>query len=247
METIRLRYSYYGWRARIGLLVPAANVVMEPEMTRMIPDGVSVHASRLALAGAYSDKSAGVMVASVAQAAALLRMTDPSVMVFGCTSSSFLEDEQEIRRRIEEVTGAPAITSSGAILQGLRCLGVQKLAVATPYPGFVNDEEKRWLESEGFRVMDIQGLDLGKDEYEVKLIGRQPPQVAYALALRAARCQPEAVFISCGNFSTAPIIEALERDLGVPVVTSTQATLWHALRTAGVREPIEGYGALMRK
>ncbi len=247
METARLRYSYYGWRARIGLLVPAANVVMEPEMARMLPEGVSVHASRLVLAGAYSDKSAGVMVASVAQAAGLLRMTDPSVVAFGCTSSSFLEDEQEIRKTIEEATGAPAITSSGAILQALRSFGIRKVAVATPYPGFVNEGERRWLEGEGFTVLDIQGLDLGKNEYEVKLIGRQPPQVAYALALRVARCGPDGLFISCGNFSTAPIIEALERDLGLPVVTSTQATLWHALRTAGVRAPVEGYGALMRR
>ena len=49
----------YGWRGRIGLLVPAANTVVEPETARMVPEGVGVYATRLAqpstsdLSGAY--------------------------------------------------------------------------------------------------------------------------------------------------------------------------------------------------
>src|SRR5262249_56073415 len=36
-----------GWRARIGIVVPSVNTVMEPWAQRTVPAGVSVHFSRM--------------------------------------------------------------------------------------------------------------------------------------------------------------------------------------------------------
>jgi len=41
------------------------------------------------------------------------------------------------------------------------------------------------------------------------------------------------------------VLLMLERDLGKPVLSSNQASLWRALRMAGVREPITGFGRLL--
>jgi maleate isomerase len=46
------------------------------------------------------------------------------------------------------------------------------------------------------------------------------------------------VFVSCTNYRTFEVIERLEADLGKPVVTSNQATLWDALRTLGVDDDL---------
>jgi len=246
MEQLRLVYSYYGWRARIGLLVPSVNVVMEPELHLMAPEGVSIHSSRLVISGPSSCESYASMGAQAGEAASRLKMVDPAIIVFGCTSCSFIENAKEIREKIEKETGVPAITTSEAVIQALKHLGVHSIAVATPYVKFINEEEKKWLDSEGFKVVDLQGLELGQNEYDRKLIGRQPAQIAYELASRVARSHPECVFISCTNFATAPIIHSLETDLGIPVVTSNQASLWAALRSAGLKLPVEGYGSLLR-
>jgi len=246
MKQLRLVYSYYGWRARIGLLVPSVNVVMEPELNLMAPEGVSIHSSRLVISGPSSCESYAIMSAQAGEAASRLRLIDPTVMLFGCTSCSFIENEKEIRKKIEDETGVPVITTSGAVIRALKHLNVHSVAVATPYVNFVNEEEKNWLEAEGFTVADLQGLELGKDEYDRKLIGRQPAEIAYGLGSRVARSDPDCVFISCTNFATAPIIDALEADLGIPVITSNQASLWAALRTAGLKLSIEGYGSLLR-
>ena len=48
------------------------------------------------------------------------------------------------------------------------------------------------------------------------------------------------------GFRCVGIIETLERDLGKPVITANQASLWHCLRMTGIRTPVEGYGALLR-
>ena len=246
MKQLRLVYSYYGWRARIGLLVPSINVVMEPELNLMAPEGVSIHSSRLVISGPSSCESYTYMSAQAGEAASRLRLIDPTVMLFGCTSCSFIENGMEIKQAIEKETGVSAITTSEAVIRALHHLDVHSVAVATPYVDFINEEEKSWLESEGLNVTDLQGLELGKNEYDRKLIGRQPAEIAYALASRVARSHPECVFISCTNFATAPIIDPLERDLGIPVITSNQASLWAALRTAGLKLPVEGYGSLLR-
>lgn len=248
MKQLRLAYSYYGWRARIGLLLPSVNVVMEPELNLMAPEGVSIHSSRLLdIGGPSSCDTYANMGASTAAAAQQLKMIDPTIIVFGCTSCSFIENGNEIRKRIEEATSVPAITTSNAVIRALKHLEVSSVAIATPYVKFVNEEEKRWLHSEGFEVKELQGLELGETEYDRKLIGRQPAQIAYELAYRVARSNPEGVFISCTNFASAPIIEPLEADLGIPVITSNQATLWAALRAVGLKISIEGYGLLFRK
>ena len=44
-------YSPYGWRARIGLILPSLNVTMEPELARLLPAGVSVHTARVMTRG----------------------------------------------------------------------------------------------------------------------------------------------------------------------------------------------------
>ena len=35
----------YGWRGRIGVIIPADNAVMEPDFHRLAPEGVSAHAA----------------------------------------------------------------------------------------------------------------------------------------------------------------------------------------------------------
>jgi maleate cis-trans isomerase len=56
----------------------------------------------------------------------------------------------------------------------------------------------------------------------------------------------DGVLISCGGLRTFEVIETLERDLGLPVVTSNQAALWAGLRMTNVKDPVQGYGRLLR-
>jgi maleate cis-trans isomerase len=79
-------------------------------------------------------------------------------------------------------------------------------------------------------------------------MGRVPIAETYRFAKEGARAAPEAdgIFISCGNLRTFEAIELLEADTGLPVVTSNQAGLWHALRLAGISERLPNLGRLLR-
>ena len=81
---------------------------------------------------------------------------------------------------------------------------------------------------------------------DVRLAEPEPEEIL-DLALGAWDPASDGVIIACLNFRSHPIIDELEARIGKPVLTSTQATLWHVLRLAGVAAPITGYGRLLRE
>ena len=42
-------------------------------------------------------------------------------------------------------------------------------------------------------------------------------------------------------------LERIERKTGKPVISTTQASVWAALRAIGHTEPVPGYGRLLRE
>lgn len=233
---------------RLGLIVPSINVVIEPEFSQAAPEGVSVHVARVPLRGKTSVESYVSMGEASVRAAEDLGIVDPDVIAYGCTSGSIIEGEEKITERLRGASGcATVVTTATAVVEAMRSLGLRRLAVATPYLEFVNREEKTYLEGLGFEVTRILGLDLGHDEAERKMIGRQAPGVVYRLAREAWTKDADGIFISCTNLVTFPVIEQLEAETGKPVISSNQATLWAALRRAGIEDRLEGLGRLFEE
>jgi maleate isomerase len=220
---------------------------MEPEFWRMAPEGVSVHTSRVRLSE-VTPEALRLMASEVVRAAEELATAEVNVIVYGCTSGSLLEGvewEERLRREIRERAGVEAITTAQAVVEALRALGIRRVAVATPYIDEINSRERSFLERSGFTVVRIRGLGIVRNTD----IGRQPPWVAYRLAKEVAReagRSADGVFISCTNFRTIEVIELLESELQLPVVSSNTASMWLALRTLGIRDRLS-YGRLLRE
>jgi len=158
-----------------------------------------------------------------------------------------LDDEAHVIDLIERRTRTPAITTATAVRTSLARLQVKRIAVATPYTLEINLREKEELEKWGFTVTEIRGCheDVSPDEFRNEMIGRLLPESAYEMGLKVNSQENEAIFISCTNFRTIEIIEKLEKKTGKPVISSNQATLWHALRRLGLKDSIKGFGRLM--
>jgi maleate isomerase len=244
----------YGWKGRIGLLIPSRNTTLEPEFNRMAPEGVSVHAARMVLREP-SPAALMQMEKEVYRAASMIMGVNPDVVVVGCTSGSFIKGlgyDQQLIRKITSLTKVKAITASTAVIEALRLLKVGKVAVATPYTEEVNEKEREFIEAHGIRVTRIKGLGYSKPlrayplaSKPVSGIGLLDPSVAYKLAVYVDTKGAEGIFISCTNFRTVEIIQALEKNAGKPVVTSNQATMAFSLRAMGVNEPVTGFGSLL--
>jgi maleate cis-trans isomerase len=62
---------------------------------------------------------------------------------------------------------------------------------------------------------------------------------------KIVRPDADVVMLACGNWSTFPIVEKLEREIKKPVLTTNQVSLWHVFKLLNAG-PIQGLGTLMR-
>jgi maleate cis-trans isomerase len=142
---------------------------------------------------------------------------------------------------IEAATGIPASTTSTGVLAALAALGARRIAAAAPYLAEVSDKIPDFLAANGIETLSMRTLGLAHE----REISRASKEVVYRLAREAMTEGAQALFVSCTDFFPIDLIEPIERDLGVPVVTANQATMWHALRCAGIRDGMPGFGRLM--
>ena len=236
----------YGWRSRIGILVVASDVTCESELYRVVPAGVSIHTSRMTFPGAVTVETVGKLASEAERAAELLIPACVNTIAFCCTSGSFIKGAgwdkeiiEKIERRFPTVTVS---TTSTAVLAAFEKLHIKKVAVATPYISEVNEALRRFLEEAGISVLNIEGLGMEADQE----VNNLSPEIAYRLAKKVDVPEADAVFISCTSVRPIEIIEVLEKDLGKPVISSNQATIWAALRKAAIQDRIEGYGRLLK-
>jgi maleate isomerase len=232
----------YGSRARFGMMLPSVNTIAEPQMNAMLPAGVSLHATRLHLEGGGKQLT---MLERLEEGAALLADAHVDRIIFHCTAVSMWSPEivDTIARRVASVTEIPLIITSEAVVDALRALGASKIVLLSPYVQSTNDREVRFLAERGITVARERGLAI---EGGLRMAAVEPERwYREALALRDP--DAEAYFISCTTIRSAEVIEALERELERPVITSNQAVIWRTLRHAGIDDRITGFGRLLQE
>jgi maleate isomerase len=234
----------YGARARIGLMVPSGNAICEAELHAMLPPGVVALITRLELRGS-SEAELSKMLNRLEEASCLLADARPDILGFHCTAvSTFAPDRAaEIPARITKASGLPAVTTADAILAALGALGAKRILLTTPYIAAVHEREIAFLAAHGCAVLggDMMGINTNAEMAQI------PPEAIAAQARDAARATPgaDACFISCTAIRSAGVIEALEAELGMPVITSNQVMAWHVLRRLGLQDQPQGFGRLM--
>ncbi|MBK8063235.1 MAG: hypothetical protein IPK29_03495 [Betaproteobacteria bacterium] len=237
-----------GYRARIGFLVPPGAPTVEPEMYTHAPQGVSVHFTRMVASGTPGshqgqDERNLSQIAHLEENVELLMHVKPDVIVMAHTASSYTlgrQGEAELVAKMRKKTGKPFITAFGSVLTALAHLNVEKLALCAPYNAESTAKGKAYLEAHGLAVVAMKNLEGITSIYD------QTAEGAYRLARSVDVPKAQAVFISGVGMPTLSVLDALERDLGKPVISSASAMLWNALRMAGVRESLPGCGQLLR-
>jgi len=235
----------YGWRARIGLLVPSINTTMEPEMWSLVPENVSVHTARIAGGREGTPEELRGMEAAGREACERIAMTEPDVVLFCCTSGSFYEGpawNRAYATQLAKIAGAPAVTTTGAMIAALRGAGLGRVDVVTPYVETTNERLKQYLKAEGVEVARLGTFDM-LDMFDHAKI---QPEDVYRKVRETVTAESDGVFIACTQVRALEVVDVLERDLGKPVYSAVQATAWQAFATLGIDPRITNRGSLFR-
>ena len=236
---------------RIGIILPSANNVFEPDIQRLMPGDVSCHTARMpitnvSLLAQEQAEAMKQMEEAMEECARSLATAGMDAMAYACTTGSLLGGlgyDQKVIQRIQDVGSAPAVATSAAVVVALRTLGINKVCVVTPHSEEVNAKIQPFLEGNGFQVISMAGKGLGtRNPLE---IGDDPPEDIYDFALDNWDPEADGMFLSCTNWQALDVVEQLEQASGKPVVSSNQATIWTALQMVGYAEPIRGYGQLL--
>ena len=235
----------YGWRGKVGLLVPSGNNTNEPDFFRMAPEGVASYASRVYWGEKLESSVEALQEALKHLEAAVIPLMHArvKVMVYACTSGSFIEGaghDIEIIHRIEKLAGVPALTTTTACLEAMQVLGFRRMAVVTPYPDVVNDRLRAFFEGNGIEVASLETFD----QPSVWAHADNSPESIYQMACKAYTDKADGLFISCTQMRAIDVADQLERDLGIPVVAANQASFWAALRRIGLKDRVKGFGRL---
>ena len=226
---------------RIGMLYPSRGL-SEQEVQRVLPEGVSLHVTRIPMKEPTYEELFH-LASSVEDAASLLADAGVDIIAFNCTLGSLIKGrgyDQEIIDRIGRVTGIPATTTTTAVVEGLKALGIEKLILITPYVDRMNEIEKAFLEDAGFQVLNWKGLGLIDSMHDIE------PSRWYELVKEMQEPLANGYFVSCAGIRVVDIIEQAETYLNKPLITSNQALAWHCLRKMGLQEPVQGFGRLMK-
>lgn len=240
----------YGWRARLGVLVPSGIIAIEPEFRLMTPEGVSCHYHRFNFTGGNGNEEVMERLRKaadyIADASELITHARPAVVVMTGTGVSFIGgygyDQMLIKKMKERNGNLPTTTTSTSVIEALKKLGIKKVSMAMPYIEAVSRTAVKFVEDNGIKVLNAKWLN--KAGFDIAEVSKE---TLYNLAREVDEPESEALFISCVGLHTIEIIERLENDLQKPVITSNQATMWNVLRLANINDKIQGYGQLLSK
>ena len=219
-----------------GLLVPANNTTMEPELLEWLPQGSTC--ARLGIPRGKGMLTPADLPAYLGHTVALAKAfatRDIGLVVYGCTAAGFMAGPQrdaEVAAEISALTGKPVVTTASAMTAALRHLDARRITVVTPYLDAVNERLKAFIEASDIAVENLASF---KAETVDALAAISPEQIV-ELARSAMSKRSDAMFIACSQLPTRAILGGLERELGRPVWSSIRATAWAACRDSEKQE-----------
>ncbi|MFF4830684.1 aspartate/glutamate racemase family protein [Streptomyces sp. NPDC001315] len=177
---------------------------------------------------------------------AQLRLSGAEAIVWACTSGSFVhgwEGAQEQVRTLARAAGLPASSTSFAFVHAVRELGVRRVAVGATYPDDVAGLFADFLRTGGAEVVAVRGAGI----ITAAEVGTWGEAELFTLAREADDASAEALLLPDTALHTAAHIPALEKELGKPVLTANQVTVWEALRLTDRRVNAPALGALFTR
>ncbi len=223
--------------AVIGVMTPAMNTVVQPELELLRPEGVTNQMQRFRLGGdAVSD--------DLPVEADKLMDCAPLAIAVGLTTDAGPGGPDKLAARCKDIAGqvgVPVLGASQADYEGLRALGAVRVGIVTPFNAEVDAVVKANTENAGFEVVAIKGTEAPS----LPEICETPLDNIRAVFAEVAASDCDVILQVGTALPVVAMISELEAAHSKPIVACNAAVYWHTLRTIGITDPIKGFGKLL--
>ena len=229
----------------LGLIAPPADYPVPPEGLALYDSTIRFTVVALGLKTMTPEGYDSVIDKIVPAAVELKKRGAAAIDLLG-TSLTFYRGaafNEKLLDDIRKATGLKATSMSTAVIDGLKTVGAKRVAVATAYNEEVNRRLRVFLTESGFEVMAMKGLGIEAIGDAGKVT--QPELQKFSADVFKQAPKADALLVSCGGLRTLEILAPLEKDTGVPVVSSLPHALWAGMRLLGLSVKAPGYGRLL--
>ena len=166
------------------------------------------------------------------------------VIAYGCTSGTIAIGEKEIINQIRKSKPNTLVTTPiTAALKAFKKLKFQKIAVLTPYPKDVNLTVFNYLKNFNIEIESFSSFNLNYDseiaQVSLKSLKDQISKINFN--------NIDGLFVSCTALKIVDILEDIENDFKINVISSNQALIWDSLKLSNIKEnQINGFGNLFK-
>lgn len=224
-------------RGVIGVMTPAMNTVVQPELEMLRPQGVTNQMQRFRLGGECISED-------LIEEAGKLMDCNPAAVAIGLTTDAGPGGVAKLARRGRELAdaiGVPVCNASEANHAALSALGARRVAVVTPFTAEVDRIVRANVEEAGFEVVAIKGTEAPS----LPAICETPLEDIRNVFRDVARSDCDAVLQVGTALPVVALIDELEDEIGKPVVACNAAVYWQTLRAGGIADRIAGFGRLL--
>ena len=242
-----------GWRGKFGVITPSTNTVVQPEYEAVRPPGVTTHIGRMHIPDdpLSSDEDFDELIrridVALEDAVRRVMTCKPDYFVLGISSESIwgggLEKAQEIVQRMKPLlNGIEVSQAADALPAALKGFGVKKkISVVTPYFPVAEPHIQQFAADIGYDIVKTHHMSCKSPT----LIAHTAEEECWDALQMVDSEEVEAIIQFGANLPFATVAAEAEKRLKKPIIAVNIATIWHALRSFGIKDRIYGYGRIL--
>lgn len=229
----------------LGLLALQSDETIEQDFRRLFGAEPLIYVSRVACATEVSRDTLQQMDQTLPPAAKLFpQVADFSVIGYGCTSGTAQIGADHIANLVQASAKTDHVTQPvSALIAACRHLGIERLGFLSPYVQEVSAHLVDTLARADIACPAFASFEEGCETVVAHISQDSTYDAALALAAQGGI---DALFLSCTNLRTLDIIDRLEAETGLPVLSSNQVLAWHMAQLSGTKITVDQYGQLFR-
>jgi maleate isomerase len=234
-----------GIQHKLGVVLPANNSVLEPELWRHLPANSALYTTRMLVRGDLTVEAIEAMEAQVTRAVEELVATAVDLIIYADMVTTFIMRagwNNERSQAIERATGLPCISAWTAMERALAAIGARRISIGSPYPASIHPLAVAYFRSAGFDVVADATLDVRAVRDVPQLSG----SAVMELAMSVARPSAEAIVLLATDLPTFDVLERIESKTSRPILSCNQTILWEALGQRGIQISDARLGSLFQ-